>query len=184
MSTYLRPVQSDPFWRARLVIARLQHLWPWLGAGGIIQSLLFSGRDLTLAKDTACTDALIATSAAFGPVPNHPAGDREKSKDGKGVKQTSPQAASSLGTAAEDCDLGGAEGRISPSSIPAPSTCGTHAGAHGSVLHGLCRSSILVSGLQKWLETVELSESFLHTTDWIWLPAERRRQWGETKAED
>jgi len=92
MSTYLGPVQSDPFWRARLVIARLQHLWPWLGAGGIIQSLLFSGGDLTLAKDTACADALIAASAAFRPVPNHPAGDREKSKDTKGTEQTSPQA--------------------------------------------------------------------------------------------
>lgn len=68
----LGPVQSDPFWRARLVIARLQHLWPWLGAGGIIQSLLFSGGDLTLAKDTACADALIAASAAFRPVPDHP----------------------------------------------------------------------------------------------------------------
>lgn len=45
-------------------------------------------------------------------------------------------------------------------------------------MHGLCRSGILVSELQKWLETVKLSESFLHTTDWIWLPAEKKKQGG------
>lgn len=49
---------------------------------------------------------------------------------------------------------------------------GTHAGGQGSVLQGLCRSGALVSALQKWLGTVEPSESFLHTTDWIWLPAQ------------
>lgn len=46
------------------------------------------------------------------------------------------------------------------------------AGGQGSVLQGLCRSGTLVSVLQKWLGTVEPSESFLHTTDWIWLPAQ------------
>lgn len=68
----LRPVQGNPLWRARLVIARLKHLWPWMGARGIIQGLLLSGRDLTLAEDAACADAFVATSAAFRPVPNHP----------------------------------------------------------------------------------------------------------------
>lgn len=76
LSTYLRPVQSNPLWRTCLVMARLKHLWPWMGARSIIQGLLLSGRDLTLAEDTACADAFIATSAAFRPVPNHPAGDR------------------------------------------------------------------------------------------------------------
>lgn len=46
------------------------------------------------------------------------------------------------------------------------------------MLHDLCRSGILVSGLQKWLETVDPSESFLHTTDWIWLPAEEKKPGG------
>lgn len=58
-----------------MVVAGLQHLWPWLGAGGIIQGFLLAGRDFPLAEDAAGPDALIAAPAALGPVPNGPAGD-------------------------------------------------------------------------------------------------------------
>lgn len=70
----LRPVQGDPLRRACLVIARLKHLRPWMGARSIIQSLLLGGRDLTLAEDAACADTFVAASAAVRPVPNHPGG--------------------------------------------------------------------------------------------------------------
>lgn len=108
MSTYLGPVQGNPLRRACLVIARLKHLWPWLGAGGIIQGLLLSGRDLTLAEDTARADTLIAASAAFGPVPNHPAGDREKSKACKGHEgdKCNPSRAAPDSVTPMDCSRG------------------------------------------------------------------------------
>lgn len=47
-----------------------------------------------------------------------------------------------------------------------------------------CRSGTLVSALQKWLGTVEPSESFLHTTDWIWLPARGKERAGKGEEED
>lgn len=56
---------------------------------------------------------------------------------------------------------------------------GPHPGGQGSVLQLLCRSGTLVSALQKWLGTVEPSESFLHTTDWIWLPAQGKEGRGK-----
>ncbi|KAL2295000.1 hypothetical protein Nmel_018144, partial [Mimus melanotis] len=71
---------------------RLQHLWPWLAAGGIIQGFLLAGRDLPLAEDAAGPDTLVAAPAALGPVPNGPAGDgQEQSLEGHaglGLSQT------------------------------------------------------------------------------------------------
>lgn len=75
--SYLGPIQSDPLWRAGLVVARLLFDGPVSQAVGVLQGLLLGRTDLPDAQDRPRPYPAVARLPTLRPVADKPPEGRE-----------------------------------------------------------------------------------------------------------